>query len=192
MGGLGSGRIGGKRTTGSMWSLDIRALYRDPLFVPERRVVYTWSMNGEPEASINIDIGHGQVVLSYVFTPAGGEPKRIKDKVFLSWTACHYGGERPWFLCPRCGRRVAVLWGGEHYLCRHCHNIAYNSQRNDRHGRLLMRMRRIKKRLGGEDWWRKPKWMHQRTYDKLREKYWHYEEAAEEALCQKYRRLFAT
>src|SRR5438094_5573832 len=34
--------------------------------------------------------------------------------VRISWTPCHLGGERPWFHCPGCSRRIARLyWGGE-------------------------------------------------------------------------------
>ena len=43
--------------------------------------------------------------------------------VWLDWTPCHFGGERPWFRCPAmgCGRRVAILYGGRIFACRHCY-----------------------------------------------------------------------
>jgi len=47
--------------------------------------------------------------------------------VRLDWTACNFGGERTWFLCPTmgCGRRVAILYGGEIFACRHCYQLTY-------------------------------------------------------------------
>jgi hypothetical protein len=47
-------------------------------------------------------------------------------EVPLEWTACNFGGERPWFICPGagCSRRVAVLHAaGKHFLCRHCYDL---------------------------------------------------------------------
>ena len=49
----------------------------------------------------------------------------------LSRSSCHYGGERPWFLCPHCGRRVAILYGGAVFACRTCYGLAYEVQRED-------------------------------------------------------------
>jgi hypothetical protein len=33
----------------------------------------------------------------------------------LSWTPCHFGGQRPWLHCPHCQRRVARLFLGFGY-----------------------------------------------------------------------------
>lgn len=40
-----------------------------------------------------------------------GEPREYRAAI--EWTPCHLGGERPWFLCPSCGRRMAKLSIGE-------------------------------------------------------------------------------
>jgi anti-anti-sigma factor len=50
--------------------------------------------------------------------------------VAIQWTTCHSGGKRPWFVCPaqNCGRRVAILYGGSVFACRHCYRLAYPSQ----------------------------------------------------------------
>lgn len=51
----------------------------------------------------------------------------------LVTSECYFGGERYWFLCM-CKRRVGVLYGdGNSFLCRHCHNLSYESKnRNTR------------------------------------------------------------
>ncbi len=37
-----------------------------------------------------------------------GDP--IAGDVEIDWTCLPSGGKRPWFLCPSCGRRCAVLY----------------------------------------------------------------------------------
>ena len=34
------------------------------------------------------------------------EAREINHTVSTTSTPCHYGGTRPWFLCPNCGRRA--------------------------------------------------------------------------------------
>jgi hypothetical protein len=43
---------------------------------------------------------------------AGREWQDIDECIGLSFSSCHYGGKRPWFVCPmaECGRAVAVLY----------------------------------------------------------------------------------
>ena len=68
------------------------------------------------------------------------KPRFLTVSVGLSWSACNYGGERPWLLCPgrsegpseasegpseaserSCGRRVSKLYlDGPWLICRHC------------------------------------------------------------------------
>jgi hypothetical protein len=72
--------------------------------------------------------------------------------VALGWAPCNFGGEWPWFGSPgiRCGRRVAVLYGpGKYFLCRHCYDLRYKSQREDKNDRALRRAQMIRQRLGG-------------------------------------------
>jgi hypothetical protein len=79
-----------------------------------------------------------------------------QEPVELDWTPCNFRGERPWFLClglvngVRCGRRVAILYGpGRYFLCRHCYDLVYESQRDDAMYRALHKAQSIRKRLGG-------------------------------------------
>jgi hypothetical protein len=64
----------------------------------------------------------------------GGEWQDGRESVPLSWTACNLGGQRPWFFCPGagCGRRVVILYApGCYFLCRHCYDLSYESQREN-------------------------------------------------------------
>lgn len=54
-------------------------------------------------------------------------------------TQCNYGGLRYWWQCPKCGRRVGVLyslpWQFNEWACRHCHGAVHESSRAGRYKR---------------------------------------------------------
>ena len=78
-------------------------------------------------------------------------------------------------MCPGtgCGRRVAILYGpGKYFLCRHCYDLRYESQRENKIYRALHRAQNIRERLGGsrsmlEPFPERPKGMHWSTYLRL-------------------------
>ena len=177
MGGIGSGRRyqGGKDTTSDMRPLDIRKLQRDGLLTPGRAFGWHWTVNGNEVASIQMRTEVDRVILNYRSRSNGGEWQPMEYPVYLEWTGLHFGGRRAWFLCPArgCGRRVAILFGGSIFACRHCHNLAYECQRETDDDRAARRADTIRRRLGwepgilnGEGW--KPKGMHWRTYERLK------------------------
>ena len=104
-----------------------------------------------------------------------GQGRRSEPyRVCIEWTPCNYGGSRAWFVCPRsCGRRVAILYGDGSLACRHCNQLAYQSQHESPRYRSLHRARAIRRKLGGsislaEPFPPKPKWMHRLTYAQFR------------------------
>lgn len=176
MGGWGSGRgQAGKDTTYDMLALDVRLLQRDGLLSLGRTVDRCWSLNGEKVGSIQIRAKADHVTLNYRTRVSGAEWQTMEYPVFLEWTDCAYGGRRPWFLCPGqgCGRRVAILFGGSVFACRHCHKLAYSSQRERSRDPAMLRADRIREKL---DWKPgifngdgvKPKGMHWKTYNRLK------------------------
>lgn len=70
--------------------------------------------------------------LSYYQTsPRTGETTHLSYPVDLDFTPTFGGKERPWFLCPRCQRRVGKLFlppGETHFFCRTCHDLTYQSR----------------------------------------------------------------
>lgn len=57
----------------------------------------------------------------------------IMQTVYLTDTQCNLGGERFWFLCPDCNKRVGVLYLCElgYFSCRLCLSLVYESQRKN-------------------------------------------------------------
>jgi len=177
MGGMGSGRRnqGGMITTGDMHPLDIRKLHRDGLLTPGRAFGWHWTVNGREVASIQARTEVDRVILYYQNRTRGGEWQPMEYPVTLEWTACHLGGQRAWFLCPArgCGRRMAVLYGGSIFACRHCHQLAYACQRETDDNRAMRRADTIRRRLGwgagiANPEGGKPKGMHWRTFERLK------------------------
>lgn len=177
MGGMGSGRrwyFGANDTTDDYRSIDVRRWRRDGLLDPNQSFGWQWSRHGEVVASIRVRTEPDRVILTYRHRSGGSDWKDESYPVYLDWTACHLGGQRPWFLCPArgCGRRVAILYGGAIFACRHCYRLAYLSQRETDDDRAARRADRIRERLGWEPGilngsGLKPKGMHWRTFERL-------------------------
>ena len=108
------------------------------------------------------------------------EWKTIEQRVPIRLTACHLGGQRPWFVCSAysngcyCGRRAAILYcAGDLFACRRRYRLSYASQRQTPLHRGLEQARKIRMRLGGTadllgPFPSKPKGMHRRTFQRLR------------------------
>src|SRR5215218_5276421 len=190
LGGEGSGnwyRFDKKTTTGECHSVDVRYLHREGLLESGRWFTLRWSRAGRETGSIRGVVEGSdrpeRVLLLYRHRIGpGDEWEDVQEPVPLTWTACNFGGERPWFICPgtRCGRRVAVLYGlGRYSLCRRCYGLVYESQRENGMHRALRRAQAIRERLQGSAnmtklFPEKPKGMHWKTYERLR---WEHDEA---------------
>lgn len=182
MGGFGSGRYdrwGKRATTDEYHRLDVRDFHRGGWLVAGKMGTLRWERGGRPAGSIGWAVrgDAGRATDLELLYRVGDE--EIAELVPLEWTPCHYGGERPWLRCPgfRCGRRVAILYGGRRFRCRHCHRLTYASTRADAVDRPRRRAQRIRMKLGGTvnlqaPFPSKPPRMHWRTYWRL------YDEAA--------------
>lgn len=181
MGGSGSGcrwHYGARDTVEDCRSIDVRRWKRGGMLTPGRWFNWQWSRNGEVVANINVRAEAGRVLLSYRIRQGGGDWESVEEPVTLDTTPGTYGGHRVWFRCPAvgCGRRVAILYGGGIFACRHCYRLAYASTREDAGGRATRRADRLRARLGWEPGilngeGGKPKWMRWRTFERLAAKH---------------------
>ena len=176
MGGYGSGnryRRNKKATLDDTLRLDIRTLKRLGFLRPGYWPLY-WSSDGHNRDSIGLEVESDHMMLRYQHCATGGDWQAVREVVMFDFTACHYGGKRTWFLCPRCQRRVGVLYSYRgRFLCRHCHGLHYGCQQETDLDRMYRKTRKIRRRLGGsmnlpEMIWRKPKGMHWATFQQLK------------------------
>ena len=171
--------FGGRNTCEICRSIDVRDWHRQGRLRAGRQFSCSWTRGEEPSGSINVRSEVDAVVLIYrarSFLAAGWKP--IEQRVPITWTPCHLGGRRPWFICSVrtdgrcCGRRVAVLYGaGELFACRCCSGLAYASQQKDPLVRNVSRSAKIRMRLGGSPHLfgpipARPRGMWRRTYER--------------------------
>ena len=176
MGGYGSGRRGSKNTTESQYRIDIRWLRKQGFLQPGAMSSLSWSCGDKETGFIHYHMETNRMILYYRYRFNGGEWEPVEQTISFDQTPCNYGGHKTWFFCPRCWKRVAILYGaGKYFLCRHCYDLAYSSQQEGRPDRLMRKARKIRRLIGGSDdlsktIWLKPKHMHQKTFDRLRRK----------------------
>ncbi len=165
MGGFGSGRQNGRKlNTQEMRQIDVRQLQRARMLERSR-----WPQT-IPHTGATLLTERESVILGFYI-----DGKKVECPVKLERIRCNYGGERVWFTCPACFKRVAILYGGQMFACRHCHKLAYVTQQLSRSDRLLRKAQKIRLRLGGsanmlKEFPEKPKGMHRRTHSLLQRK----------------------
>jgi hypothetical protein len=181
MGGPGSGnwyRWNKCTTLDEVKQLDVRRLHRQGALQPWVRATVTWHRGEHETGAVRVAMVNGHLVIEYHYRGRGHEDwEDVRQVIALDWTPCHYGGQRPWLLCPGCQRRVAILYGeGKWFLCRHCYELPYGSQQETAQDRHYRKVRKIRDRLGASHnlmesiWpWNKPKGMHWRTWERLRQ-----------------------
>lgn len=184
----GAGRPAYKAKAEQLQRVDVRLWARKGLLTGNRFFSWSWKLGGEPTGSIGVKVmPQSAVTLEYSLTQ-NGERRSISERVALIYKPCNFGGERPWFQCPRCTRQVAVLYmRSGRFACRHCQRVAYSSQSEDVMARTWREQRRIEEKLG-EDWQR-PKGMRQRTYERLMDRLADCGQRREEAFCVAMARL---
>jgi hypothetical protein len=176
MGGWGSGRRwSGKETTTDYRRFDIQSLNRGGWLRPGHSFISRWYFRGEERAAIRGWAEPDRITVSYRHQYPGKDWETLEYPIFLDRTNCHYGGSRAWFVCPGqgCGRRVGVLYAGRLFLCRHCRQLAYESQREAPVFRALSRVQDMQARMGRENMCAddglppRKKGMHKKTYARL-------------------------
>ena len=181
---MGRRPYGARTACESCKSIDVRRWHRDGRFAADQYFTCSWSRFGSDAGSIKVSAERDAVVLTYQTRHClAAEWKPINQRVPITWTDCHFGGRRPWFICSAysdgqyCGRRVAVLYGaGSYFACRHCYGLAYETQQQSARWRGFAKAQKIRMRLDGsvnllEPFPEKPPHMHSRTYERLRRVY---------------------
>jgi hypothetical protein len=199
MGGLGSGRRSGwgRGAVEARRSIDVNRLHREGCLRAGWVGALQWTRDGEKMALIKLCAGQDRLDLAYHVRVGGGEWKDVAETIGIARVPCHFGGTRPYFICPACRRRVAKLHGPDRYFrCRRCCRLAHASQSENARDRALRRATKVRQRLGGEPSMAapfppKPKGMWPRTYECLRERAFEAETRAEEAFAHEAERLLA-
>lgn len=129
-------------------ALDVRFLKRAGLLSPGRSTVLRWSQHGKVKARIEVIVGSmDSIRLRYRIT-TNDQCQTVDCPVRLEWTDCYLGGQRPWFHCPKCAKRVAKLYAGIQFACRTCGNYTYRIQQVSKRDVPAERSWRLRRALG--------------------------------------------
>ena len=176
----GAGRPASHSKTDRYLALDVRALQRKGFLAAGSTFTSTWSRRGKQIGSVGGRVPDGYAV--HLDFQRDGNPEHVE--LSLRKSVCHYGGRRPWFICPRCQRRAAIIYLAKAPGCRECLGLRYQSQSEDLIDRSWRRTGRIMERLGREisEGPRRPKWMRHATHKRLFEAWCREEQFRDEAI----------
>lgn len=166
----GAGRPRRQSLTTIPVSLDVRDLRRRGVF-NHNEVEVTITRSDGMNVRAHFQGNFVELTYRFRFDQGWGD---VNDTVRIEHTPCNYGGNRPWLRCPRCERRIAVLylWGWP--ACRTCASLSYPSQSETAFERSVRRLEKIDSRLPQSvDVGRvqKPKWMRWPTFSELKPKF---------------------
>jgi len=174
-----TGRPAGKTKVEDLLSVDLRVLKRTGALMDGCTSVIQWFRQDQY-------LGEYRVVattddLSINCHIQRSPEYNISEKVELTYTNCYLGGSRPWMVCPRCHRRIMILYLATAGLgCRHCLNLTYASRNEGRTDQLLRSVRNSRKKVGAATDLSTPippkkKWQQNKKYNRLRKKAERYE-----------------
>lgn len=159
--------------------IDVRQWARGGMLKPGYAGTWAWtnSQTGERTGSISFRITQASAVLSYSLSGMAHS-----QAVPIVTTRCNFGSSRPWFACPLCRERVAILYlrrGG--FYCRPCAKVGYYSQSEDACGRAWRKQRKAEAKLDPN--WQRPKGMHHSTRERLLQTIWECEEVRDREIA---------
>jgi hypothetical protein len=161
-----------KAATTDLRALDIRALSRAGVLTNGWSGSWSWRRRNEAPDSIGVEV-ISLYCLRLRYQRTSNDKTELKDYLIqITHTPCHLGGNRPWFLCPCCGRRVAKLYQRSVFACRDCQRLNYESQQASKRDRAADHSWKLRVALGCEenffcapaDSITKPKGMQWRTF----------------------------
>jgi len=178
MGGIGSGRWyrSGRSTTDQTKSISISYMTRTGGLKTGDAGTLSWRVGEQSIGAISYHCHQDHLQLRYRHKRGQESWQPIQQAIPFDRTPCQFGGQRLWFLCPHCNRRVSKVYGlQELFLCRHCYRLPYSSQNQGRLDRLMSEKHKLGARIfdsyeHGEGWGKK-KGIHWKTYYRLHRRY---------------------
>jgi len=169
MGGMNSGRgrrpnrTGSKSEIGQLYSLNIPRTLKKFKEAPGIYCIV--------DGKINLFITEHCITLKRT-----DENLLLTEKIEVFSMSCNYGGFRYFGVCPCCKKKVSALYlNTAYFACRTCLNLCYRSQNRTLSDRLYEKENKIEKKLNN-DLFTRPKWMREKTFERLRQDFYLTEE----------------
>ncbi|MEE4208566.1 MAG: hypothetical protein V2I43_04780 [Parvularcula sp.] len=181
MGGYNSGRRNrGAPKWDELRRIDLSVLRRRCSLDIDHSSDLFWTMGGRRTGSISYRVhpGAGVRLVYKVRSLGDDEWQQIDELIPFAGSDQHLGGRRKWFSCLGCHRRVRVLaMAASRFRCRHCIGAVYASQYEPFPCGKVNAAQAVRQRMGGSQcldspFPPKPKGMHWKTYERLRQRDW--------------------
>ncbi|HSX49544.1 MAG TPA: hypothetical protein VLF09_01210 [Cellvibrio sp.] len=149
--------------------IDARRMRREKFLLPTRKFLALLTRGGRGVGYLSFEVLERRVRWSHISSEG---ILVCSDVIELTFTKCNFGGERCWFVCPSCQRRVAILYySANSLLCRMCSQLNYASQQLSKLDSKLRRVDSLRSKLGADGMFvqklslvEKPKHMRHITY----------------------------
>lgn len=167
-------------------SVDVRKMSRLGLLAPGRRSRMSVWRGGRERTNFTVSASGEEINFVFDKRPSKTGYGQTIIRSGIVHTVCNFGGSRPWFVCPSCGRRRAKLViRPESVSCRACLALSYRCSSESQAARAVRRAQRIRRKLGASvdlsvAIRAKPKGMHQSTFNRLLQEL---DQAESAALC---------
>lgn len=179
----GAGRPGYRLQAEHTPKIDIRIWRKRGLLWQGGTNTWSWSRGGESAGHIRFTVNADNIRLNYAL-----QGQDASQTISTSTTPCHYGGTRPWFTCPVCHDRAAVLYlRAGRFACRACQRVSYASQSGSESDRGHASYHRLHALIEAG----KPKWQRWATFNRLEERFERVSERANLSLMKLVQRLQA-
>jgi hypothetical protein len=177
MGGIGSGKYSkykSKPTTASYVAIDLRKVGKLVTLDHVCGFTLEWKKNDVVKNSVDC-IFENNILELYYSVSGSCKESGIIERIRLTSTPCHFGGERKWLICPGCNKKVLILYGVSRFRCRKCHGLYHPSSNEGELYRATRAMCNYQDKLNGSalkptdgiHGLSKPKWMREVTFDRL-------------------------
>ncbi len=167
MGGLDSGRRYRKSEIKPLLedktSININGWNKENLLVPGNSFTNFYTKKSL-NTDVFVEVEEEFLILQYGFQ---------EQQILVKRIPAHYGGTRPYFICPLCGARRISLYLGTtgQFGCRICHQLGYKLQRMNALQRHTYMTEKYKDKLGQSSYpYKKPFRMWSKTFLKLQDK----------------------
>ena len=174
-----------KQTTDNVLRIRIKDLVSAGFLQRSQSGTINW--NGKwKDSSVGIRYNKEGGYLEISYTCNQSEAIRLQVPIVI--TKPHFGGERFWFKCPNCGKKVTSLYIRKRYFyCRECNNLIYRSQQYSFYDRMRLMSQKYESKA--ETNGIKKKGMHWSTYNELMDKAMDYDNVIELQLLKRLYKL---
>jgi hypothetical protein len=135
MGGQGSGRWhrpNRKKTVDKCLSIDVSQYACNIDQCTSGEISWINKYSGEAISSIGyMYLPENEMEQMLILSYKNGN-NTVQEPVSFQKTNPHFGGNRWWFTCPLCKRRIGKLYlpaKGQYFACRKCYDLGYRSSR---------------------------------------------------------------